>query len=103
MSLVFDSCDEQYIGYEQLLILLTQVDNDGNPYINIANSGLNTGDLQDIHCNQEMSLLALIKKAIVYDNDGNLAVNIANLDNATTCNLRLDFEHFCNSQYLTII
>ena len=103
MSLVFNDCDEQYIGYEQLLILLTQVDNDGNPYINIVDSGDDIDNLQQPLCGEYTGLLSLLKRAIVFDDEGNYAINTATIEGAGICNLRLDFQHTCNSQYLTVI
>lgn len=102
MSLVFNDCDEQYIGYEQILINLIQVDNDGNPYINIVDSTQDIDELNPVTCEYE-TLLSLIKRLIVYDDNGDYAISIATIGGAGVCPLNLDFQHICNSQYISLM
>lgn len=103
MSIYVDTCDEQYLSIWQLLRLLIQVDADGNLYINTSDSSFNPDNLQQFHCDEQYSFNAILKQLVIEDSEGNAAVQFCSTDNAGICNLRLDFEHACNSQYLTLI
>lgn len=87
MSIYIDTCDEQNISIETLFNLLVHVDADGNPYLNICDSGETPDDLIPAQCGENTHWQTLFRRLISFDADGLPCLRTANIDNSN------DFEY----------
>lgn len=80
MSLVV-GCDTANLELDDIFRLVSGVDVDGNIYIRIYDDGTDPDDLSDlVECqNGNISMLDILRGALVTNDDGEYALNIVSL------------------------
>lgn len=81
MSLVVD-CDINTLGIEDIIKLVTAIDVDGNIYIRVFDDGTDPDTLDDlVECDSgNISVLDILRGALVTNLDGEFALNVTTLE-----------------------
>jgi len=79
MSLVV-GCDTGNLSLDDIFRLITAIDAEGNFYIRIYDDGTDPDDLSNLaDCDMPVSMLDILRGALVTNDDGEYALNIVSL------------------------
>jgi hypothetical protein len=81
MSIVVDTCEEQYLTIEQLLRLVIFCNDSGNQYVNTCDSGLNPEDLLQLDCDEQYPIRSLLKQIFNEDDSSIPCIQFVTTDN----------------------
>ena len=76
MSL-FIECDTGDLTFDDIIRLVSAIDDDGNIYIRTYDDGTPSGDLTDLACADGFGFLDILRGALVLDDDGEYALNVS--------------------------
>ena len=75
MSL-FIECDTGDLTFDDIIRLVSAVDDDGNIYLRTYDDGTASEDLTDLACVDGFGYLDILRGALVLDDDGEFALNV---------------------------
>jgi hypothetical protein len=78
MSLVVD-CEIGSLGLDDIFRMVSATDVDGNIYIRVYNDGTDPDTLSEFDCITAVSMLDILRGALVTNDDGEYALNVAAL------------------------